>query len=233
MRSLSVAAVSAMFVLTLVGCSTAGPAGTASQPPGVPTLPPGVPTLPPGVPTFPPVDGASVCAGQPTYSADASATPVFAQDATLNAAFPTTINGQPVTDIQSGFWLQSMCYYGASAQEVASFLAIFPAALAPQISSGSADVELDGETVDIQAFRVPGSDANLIFSHIPEFIAALGGDPASAANDVVTQSNIGGKNAYVITDEDGDVTYNYVSGDTVWSVDASESAAAAVFAALP
>ncbi|MEA2675970.1 MAG: hypothetical protein QOJ81_111 [Chloroflexota bacterium] len=226
MRSFALAAASAAFAISLVACSAA-PGATG---PGV-TLPPGVPTLPPGVPTLPPAAG-GVCAGMPTFSA-AAPTPTFTQDEALNAKFPAAIDGQPVTNIQSGFWLQSMCYYGASAQEVASFLAIFPANVAPQISSGSADVELDGASVDIQAFRVPGSDASLIFSHIPEFIAALGGDPATAADSVVTQSNIGGKNVYVITDVDGDVTYNYVSGDTIFSVDSSEEAAAAVFAALP
>jgi hypothetical protein len=220
---------SVALAAAIVGC-TGAPAG--------PTLAPGqtataaLPTVAPGVVTpAPPVAG-PLCAGMPTFSIDAEATPVFAQDQALNAKFPAQINGQPVTDVQSGFWLQSMCYYGASAEDMAAFLALFPANIAPQISSGSAQVDLDGESVFISAFRVPGADANIIFSHIPEFIAALGGDPATAADSTVTQGNVGGKNVYVVTDSDGDVSYNYVSGDTLFTVDSSETAAAAVFAAL-
>jgi hypothetical protein len=229
-RSFALAVVSSVLVVSLAACGGAGAptlAPGATQPPG------GVPTQAPGgVPTQAPVGNpAEACAGQPTYSVD-NPMPSFGQDTTLNSRFPTQIDGQPVTNVSSAFWLQSMCFYGSTAEEVANFIAIWPPGTAPLISTGSAQVELDGEAVYFSAFRLPGADPNLIFSHIPEFIAALGGDAEDAANTAVTTANVGGKNVYVVTDPDGDVAYNYVSGDTVWTVDDDEATAAKVFAAI-
>ncbi len=222
------AAVSAVLFVTLAACSAA-PGATlapgATQPPG------GVPTVPPGVPTLAPVIPSAICAGQPTYSPDAPAAS-FAQDDALNSRFPTAVDGQPVTGVRSSFWLQGMCYYGSSSEDVARFVAIWPAGSAPLISTGYAQVELDGEIVAIQAFRIPGGDPNLVFSHIPDFIAALGGDPADAADTVVTTATLGGKNVYVIDDQSDSLAYDYVSGDTIWSVSESEDAAAKIFAVI-
>jgi hypothetical protein len=212
---------SAALLAAIIGCSSA-PATT-------PTLAPGATPAPTQEPTLPPAVGGDLCAGQPTLSAEAPA-PSFAQDATLNSRFPTQVDGQPVTDISSVFWVQSTCYYGGS---LAGLAALFPAGTVQQISTGNAQVELDDETVYISAFRFPGADPNVIFSHLGEFTAALGGDPTDAANSTVTNANLGGKNVYVITDPDGDVSYHYVSGDTIWTVDAStEATAGKVFAAI-
>jgi hypothetical protein len=216
---------SAALAAAIVGCSS-GPAAT-------PTLAPGAtpaPTQSPG-PTAPPVVVGDLCAGLPTFSAEAPA-PSFAQDDTLNSRFPTQVDGQPVTSISSAYWVQTACYYGGGAS-LSGLATVFPAGTVPQISTGSAQVELDDETVYISAFRFPGADPNLIFSHLAEFAAALGGDPADAADSTVTMANLGGKNVYVITDPDGDVSYHYVSGDTVWTVDANtEATAGKVFAAI-
>lgn len=223
------AAVCAALLIALVACSAAP---GATLPPGVTQPPGGVPTQAPGPTQAPPVvNVGNLCAGLPTYSPDAPI-PSFAHDDTLNARFPTQVDGQPVTDIQSSFWVQTTCFYGGSAEDLARFAAIWPAGTAPQISSGSAQIELDDDTVYIQAFRFPGADPNPIFSHLPEFTAALGGDPEDAANSTVTTTNLGGKNVYVVTQSDGDVSYHYVSGDTVWTVDAEETTAAKVFAAI-
>lgn len=234
-RSFAPAAASAVLVLSLAACSGGGAPTLApgvTQPPGgVPTQAPGVPTQAPGVPTAPVVPS-ELCAGQPTYSPDAPA-PSFAQDDTLNSRYPTEVDGQPVTDVRSSFWLQGMCYYGSSSEDVAQFVAIWPPGTAGLISTGYAQVEVDGYPVSITSLRVPGADPNLIFSHIPEFIAAFGGDPATAATTTVTTENIGGRNVYVVTESDGSKTYDYVSGDIVFSVSDSEDAAAKVFAAIP
>jgi hypothetical protein len=230
MRVSFAALIALVLAVVIAGCSS-GPAGSST--PGV-TLAPGAtpaPTQAPGpTQTPPPVDVGQVCGATPTYSVDAP-TPSFAQDETLNARFPTQVDGQPVTGVNSGFWLQSMCYYGSSSEALARFIAIWPPNTAQLISTGYAHVELDGESVSIQALRVPNSDPTIIFSHIPEFIEALGGDPADAANTTVTTKNIGGKNVYVV-DDDGDLSYDYVSGDTIWSISDSEDVAAKVFAAI-
>ncbi|MEP7158508.1 MAG: hypothetical protein ABI797_03710 [Chloroflexota bacterium] len=224
MRSITLAAVSAVLLVSLVACSAAAPG---------PTLAPGA-TQPPGsAPTQAPpvINPGDICAGHPIYSPNGPA-PSFTQDVTLNARFPTQVDGQPVTGTQSSIWLQSMCYYGQSTADLAPFAALFPASTVPQISSGNARVELDGDTIYIQAFRFPGADPSVVFSHLAEFADALGGDPTDAANSTVDTVNLGGKNVYKVTDPDGEVIFGYVSGDTLWSLQGDESTATKVFAAI-
>ena len=232
-RSIVLAALSAALLISIAACS--GPGATLA--PGATATPVGA-TLPPTAPPTagptqapPPVDVAQVCAGQATYSPDAPL-PSVAQDDTLNSRFPTQIDGQPVTGVHSGFTLQSLCYYATSTENVARFVALWPPGTAALISYGYAQVELDGDTVYFNALRTPGADPSLIFSHIPEFLAAFGGDPATAANTTVTTSNLAGKNVYVVTSAAGDVSYGYVSGDTIWSVNGDEATATKVFAAI-
>jgi len=198
------------------------------------TLAPGQTPAPVGQPTSPPVavPPAEACAGQPTFSL-ATPQPSFAQDTELTAKFPTTIDGQPVRNAQSGYYLTFLCYLGNS-EQVTRFTQSIPGTNLAQLSIGSAQATVGGESLTISAFRLPGGDANQIIQHFEEFAVAIGADPSSMAGSTRTQATIGGKAAYVFTDPDGDVTYVYPSGDTVWSVSGStEEQAGTVFAALP
>lgn len=206
-----------MLVLACGGGASATPAPGA---PGQPTTP--AVAVPP----------AQLCAGQPTFSL-ATPQPSFAQDNELNAKFPTTIDGQPVTGIQSGYYLTFLCYLG-NTEQVNRFAGSVPGTNLAALSFGSARANVGGEDISISAFRLPGGDANQIIQHFAEFAVAIGADPSSITGSTQTQATIGGKAAYIFTDEDGDVTYVYPSGDTVWSVSGStEEQAGTVFAALP
>ena len=230
-RTLFVTAASGLALLA-VACGGGG--STATLAPGQ-TLAPGA-TAAPVVTLAPPpggvVDVAALCAGQPTFSLN-TPQPSFAQDEALNAKFPTQINGEPVT-VQSSYWLQSVCYYGqGSSETIQRFAAIFPPASIPGISSAYGAVTIDGEEVNISGFRIPGTDANQIFAHLPEFVAAFGTDPVDAAKYQVAPTTIAGKSGYVVTDDTGDKTYHIVSGDTVLTVSGTDTQAATIFAAFP
>jgi hypothetical protein len=177
------------------------------------------------------VPPAQICAGQPTFSL-ATPQPSFAQDTDLNAKFPAQIDGQPVEGVQSGYYLAFLCAIGDQAQ-IARFAAALPGTNLAGLSFGSGRATIGGETVSISAFRLPGGDANQIIQHFAEFAVAIGADPSSLTGNTSTPATIGGKNAYIFTDQDGDVTYVYPSGDTVWSTTGTQEQADKIFAALP
>jgi hypothetical protein len=217
-----------LFVVACGGGTPTSPAAGSVAPGGVAT-PGAVATPAPGGN----VDVGQLCAGIPTFSLN-TPQPSFAQDTDLNSRFPTQIDGQPVTDVTSYFYVQQACYYGTSQQDIARFVSIFPPSSVPLISSGSARATINGDSVNISAFRIPGTDPSTIFSHIPEFLAAVGIDPATAANYSVASVNLGGKNAFVVTDPSDNKTYSVVSGDAVFSAsDVDEDQAAKFAAAIP
>jgi hypothetical protein len=212
-----------VFVVAACGAAAPGTSLAPGQTPGTGSTP-----VPP-----PPIDVSQMCAGMPTYSPQ-TPTPVFLQDDVLNAKFPTTVDGQPVTNIRSTNWLQSVCYSGNATESLQRFAAIFGAAALPGISTGSASATVDGDTVSISAFRIAGTDANAIFTHFTEFAIGIGISPTEAAKYAVSQGNVGGKNVYIVTDPDGDKSYDLVSGDSVFSIFGSDEAqAATVLAAFP
>jgi len=87
--------------------------------------------------------------------------PSFVPDTTLEGAFPTEIDGQPVTDVQSANFLSLMQGIGGDQAEVAAFVAamqainVDPAA----VSFASGEATVDDEDVTIQALRTPGGSA--------------------------------------------------------------------------
>ncbi len=236
MRRLSFVTLGAGLLIFVIACgggggSTIAPGATPA--PGT-TAAPGTPAAPVGQ-TTPPGGGdiSQLCAGKPTFSIDASPQPTVAPDAALNARFPTEIDGQPVTDVRSYNYVDGSCFYGASAEGMQNLAQFFSPQVLLQLSQGSAHATVDDEDVYISAFRTPGADPNQLFAHLPEFLAAIGVDQADIAGYSAEQGTIGGKNAYVITDPDGDKSYSLVSGDTVFTVnDVTEDQAGIVFTAI-
>ena len=213
----------ATIVVMLAAACGGAPAGT---------LAPGATPAPGGV-TPAPVPVGNLCAGIPTFSLQ-TPQPVIPDDPQLNAKFPTQIDGQPVTNVSSTNYLHSTCYYSGASEDLARFLAIFPPASVPLISTGTADATVDGEEVQIDALRIPGTDPNAIFSNFPAFLAAFGVEPAEIPLYQVSQTSLGGKNVHVVTDPDGDKSYSVVSGDTVFTANnATEAQAATIVAAIP
>ncbi len=232
--------VSVALAAAIVGCSSS-PSATPTLAPGVtaaPTQAPGTtpaptlaPTQTPGGPTqLPPGLTGHECDAVPTFDLTNPdpATPV--PDTTLSAHFPATIDGQPVTDVQSMQWLYLICQFGGQTALNSAASGAGPLGIAT-MSYGSASATVDGESVDLTAFRTPGGDANTIVQALAT-LAAQSGTTINPGD--VTATNISGKNVYVWTDTDGVKGYAYPSGDTlVMFSDVTDSQAAKILAALP
>jgi hypothetical protein len=178
------------------------------------------------------VDVSQFCAGLPTFSLEGPA-PSFAQDAELNAKFPAQIDGNPVTGVQSSYYLTGLCYFG-NTDTIARFAQSFPGTNMSAMSTGSARATVGEDDISIQALRVPGGNAAQMVANVEAFLIAIGVPPENTTGLTKTSANLGGRNVTVITDEDGDTTYVYPSGDTIFSVsDCTQEQAGTIFAALP
>jgi len=218
----------ASLVALVAACGGGGAVATQLPAPGA-TPAPGAQATPAAPP---PVDVSAICNGLPTFSLS-TPQPSFRTDAELNAKFPTSIGGQPVTRVQSQYWIDFLCYYPNNGTAIGRFVSVFGSNLTA-VTIGSGHVELDGNDITLNALRVGGGDAGTVVQHIGEFLLALGADPATIQGMQTSSTNLGGKNVTVVTDEQGDTTYIYASGDTAWSVaDVTPEEAGTIFAALP
>lgn len=238
MRHASFLIVAAATILLAAACGGSGPASTlapittpapgATAAPGTSTAP--IPTV--ASPTQPAPVGNS-CAGFPTPDPLASPQPEMARDPELEAKFPTEVDGEPVTDVNSFRWLEYLCLYGGGQTEVDRIAAVaggFPFA---NLSYGTAQTTVDDEDVEIQGFRTPGQDAGVLVQNFQQFILIIGG-AVEDTGGTMAPATIGGKNAFVWTDSDGDLTYVCVRGDVVFgSPDVTEAQIEKIFAALP
>jgi hypothetical protein len=223
----------AALLLVVVACSAA-PA-TNTTPPGGTTGPTQAPTATAQATqqgTAPPVGGGTECGAFPTFSLASPVIPSFAPDPVIVALFPAEIDGQPVTDVQSASWLQTICFYGGQAQVDRLKATSSGGTLLANLTFGSATANVGGSDVNLSAFRIPGSDGNQIIQNASLFVAGLTGQTPEPFT--TTQTTIGGKAAYVITDSSGSVSYAYVKGDAVVVIDnADATQAATILAALP
>jgi hypothetical protein len=211
---------SAALAVALIGCGGA-PAG--------PTLAPGqtaTPAPPAGV-------TGHECDAIPTFSLSNPTEPSFPPDPVAEGHFPATIDGQPVTDVQSQQWLYFLCYLGGQAQfNQAANQASGQLNLA-NLTFAQATATVDGEEVDLTAWRTPGTDANQLVQKLGFLAVQAGGnvfDPSA-----VQSTNIAGKNVYTWTDSaDGTKGFAYPSGDTlVFFEDVTDSQATKILTALP
>jgi len=212
--------------LAVAACGGSSPAAST-----LPTIP-AVPSL--AIPSFaiPSLNLGSFAIPSiafPSFNANA--------DPTLAAKFPTQVGGQPVTGVQTVNFVAFFQALAGDDESSASQLQSFVQLLgtngvdATQLSFGSATTTVDGESVQIQAFRTPGGDINKFIALWPQLTAL---DDSEKTPPTVGTSNVGGKTVTTLTDpEDDSVTYIYAQGDTAWSVDSNDPAeAAAVFTAL-
>ena len=174
----------------------------------------------------------------PSFAIPSFAFPSFNTNADpeLAAKFPTQVGGQPVTDVQTVNFMEFFSAFGGGdayeQARIQAFVQLLASAGidASKLSFGNAKTTVNGNDVQIQAFRTPGGSAATFISLWPQ-LAAI--DQTSNTPPTQGTANIGGKNVTTFTDSDGNVTYVYPSGDTVWSVDTSDQAeAAAVFQAI-
>jgi hypothetical protein len=215
------------LAVAIIGCSSA-PAG--------PTLAPGqtaTPAPPAGATPAPVGITGHECDAIPTFSLSNPTEPSFPPDPQAEAHFPATIDGQPVTDVDSQQWLYFLCYLGGQASfEQAANQADGKVNMATS-SFAQANATVDGEEVDLSAWRTPGTDANALVEYLGILAAQSGGDVFSPGD--VQQTNIGGKNVYTWTDsDDGTRGFAYPSGDTlIFFEDVTDSQATKILQALP
>lgn len=215
---LQVGATALATIMVLTACSSS-PAGTAG--PSATGTPRAVSTP------------ATTSGTQPPLTIPSIAVPSFSSDADLAARFPTVIDGQPVstpTTVRFGEFLQAFVQDQSRLQPFVARLNEVGLDL-NSMSFGTATATVNDETVQIQALRTSGADAGRFLEAFESFNELFNPeDPLPT----LTQATIGGKNVTLATDQDGDVTYLFVSGDILWQMsDVDESTAATVLAALP
>jgi hypothetical protein len=202
---------------TPAGATATTPSGTAA---GTPQA------------TAPPVGGGTECAPYASLNPASYALPSFSPDPQIEAVFPAQIDGQPVTNVQSGSWLESICFYGGQADVDQIKARAGGSLILSNLSYGSADATVGGQDVTLEAFRIAGADGNAIIQNLSVLVAGITGQTPQPYT--TSQTTIGGKPVWVITDSEERVSYAYVKGDTVVSVtDVSPQDAATIIAALP
>lgn len=217
-------------VLALAACSSSATPTATSGPGGG-----GNPTTGIGNPTPGGGGGGGTsagCAGRPTFSLATDA-PTFAPDAALLAKYPQQIDGQPITNAQSGFFIDLVCLGGgAGVDQMGQAFAAIGYDLST-LSLGSFDATVDGSGVSVSAIRTPGKDAILIIQNASTFALALGG--TNPLSGTMSQASIGGKTVNVVTNTDGSKDYYYASGDVLFGVTdtITDSQATKIFSALP
>jgi hypothetical protein len=230
--------VGAIAVLVLAAACSGAPANTtgptiAGSSPGATTQTTQAATVAPTTaPTPPPVGGGSECAPFATMNPASFALPSFAPDPQIVAIFPSEIDGEPVTDLQTVRWLESICFYSGQAGVDRTKANGGSGTLLANLTYGFAHATVGGDSVTISAYRVAGQDGNVVIQNLALFVSGLTGQTPEPFT--TSQTNLGGKAAYAITGSDGEVSYAYVIGDVVVSVsDVDETQAATIFAAFP
>jgi len=155
-------------------------------------------------------------------------------DPTLEAEFPTQIDGQDVTDLASGRWLETLCMLGGQASVDAAQLNLPPGLDLSPMTVASATATVDGSSVTIVAYRLPGHGADEILGVLGDVSGALSSQRPTLTSSL-SPATAGGKDVSRWTNPaDGTDTYVYASGDTLWMVRSiDESQADKIFATLP
>jgi hypothetical protein len=177
----------------------------------------------------------SECAAIPTYSTG-NPEPSVSQvrDPVLEGKFPTQIDDQPVTGLESAQWFDALCLFGGQSA-VDQMRSVVPIAdIVLSMTAAAADATVDGSAVKINAFRTPGGDAGQLLGNLSAISASLGSGTGTKFTGGTQPATAGGKNVQTWADSTGQTSYLYVSGDTLFIVDAiTQSQADKIFAALP
>jgi hypothetical protein len=156
--------------------------------------------------------------------------PSFPPDTELQAKFPASIGGSPATDLSTGPFGAFLCLGGQATYNQA--VAGLPGGVNwATVSVGSADYTIDGEDLQLTAFRTPGSDARAFVDALLQLARNMGND----VQGTLSNGPVGGKTAFIVTQPDGTKSYGYATGDTLFLIDedATDAQAATMLAALP
>jgi hypothetical protein len=209
------------------GTPTIAPTSVAT-----PVVTPSSATSLPPTPTFggtnePPLG--SVCAAFPTIDPKNPLNfPSPVPDPTLEAHFPAQVDGNNVTDLQSGNWAAFVCLGGDSAaiDQLQSQIGVSLA----DASWASAKAVADDEQVDLFGLRVPGGSAQQLVGVIAQIVALSGHNMTTEGT--VGQGTAGGKQVFTYTDANG-TSYGLVIGDSlIFAGPMTQSQADEVFSAV-
>jgi hypothetical protein len=187
--------------------------------------------LPPS--PFIPVSGP--CAGIPQYPPDKPpGSLVLTPDPTLEAEYPMTIDGQPVTNLASARYIESLCALGGDASIAAAENQLAPGVDLNDIRVATGNVVIDGQSVTIDAYRLPNHRGDELVAVVGVLATTVAGSEARFTDDLV-QTTAGGRSVLQFTNAaDGSVSYLYATGDTLFIVeDSTPSQADKIVAALP
>jgi hypothetical protein len=157
-------------------------------------------------------------------------------DPELAAKFPKTIDGQPVTNVQTFRFVELMAAIGTPKATVDTFTALTTqAGIDPNgVILGTAEATVGGKSQVVQALRSPGADANRFVQALVALARQRGvGASATSRSIALSGSTVGGKNVQVATSADL-TQYYYPTGDTVFilnNVDATT--AGTILASIP
>jgi hypothetical protein len=206
-----------LAVVLFIGCS-----GSPGAPSAQATL--SAPATPGSV--------AGICTGLATPD-PATGDPVYAPDPTVAAALPSSIEGQPMTNVESFRWVDYLCTLGGQGA-VDNAARIGPAGLnLAGLTYAHGRVQLGDELVSVDAFRTPGQDSSLIVNDFKKMILVLGGGQHELTG-TMSQLTLGGKNVWLWTKPDTRVQYLYPRGEILYGVtNATQESARLVLRALP
>jgi hypothetical protein len=180
------------------------------------------------------VPSSGACAGIPYIDPDSPPDSLpLTPDPLLEQKLPAQIDGQPVNDISSGRYVETLCMLGGEASLDAALTGAPADVDLNTVSVASASGSVDGLNVTLSAYRLPGKAGDALIPVIGLLSASVGGQPKFAGDG--SQQVLGGKQVMTWTDAaDGSTSYLYSTGDTLFVVeDVTDSQAGKIFAALP
>jgi hypothetical protein len=157
-------------------------------------------------------------------------------DPLLAAKFPATIDGQPVTNLQTFHFVEYLKATGVRSTLITQFAtAASQAGINPNsVNLGQANVTAGGKPYLLQALRAGGVDGSKFMQPL-EVVARLRNVGANATpRDVaVVPGTVGGKSVQIARSPDL-TQYYYPTGDTEFILNnVDETAAGTILAALP
>jgi hypothetical protein len=154
-------------------------------------------------------------------------------DPVLEQKLPTQIDGQPVTDVSSGRYIETLCMLGGDASLVAAARNSPVGVDISDVNVASGKATVDGVAATIGAYRLPGQSGASLIPVIGLLAGAVTGQSRFEVG--LTPATIGNKAVQSWTNAaDGVTSYLYSNGDTLFVVDdVTPSQAGKILAALP
>jgi hypothetical protein len=210
---------SVALIVVVAGCGS-----SATSAPGAATAPA---TAASAAPTT-----AAIATAEPSAAATGGSVPSsLVGDPDLAAKFPKEVAGKPVTNVTTGRMVDFFAALQTSQDQIDKMRADMTAigVNLDTLIVGFGQATVGTSTVQIEATRAPGVDANKI---LPAAAQLSVNDPAT---DKITTETVGGKSVSVVRDQGGYASsWLYAHDDIIWQVHtSSQDEATAVFTALP